>query len=410
MSSFRLSLACLVVSAVSCGPGRSTQVDRKPIAEFKFMQSATRPQVFLFDAAMSRPTVGTLAKFRWTFGDEAAGAAATEATISTTQHAYKAAGTFTVTLVVLDDKDTASDPVSQQVTVSSVVGPMASVTGPGTGQPGTVLTFDGSASTPSGDLQNYEWDFGDGSTMAGKDRTIVQHAFNAAGTFTVKLTVTDSTPSSATATLPVVISVPGPLAVCSWMPSTVTVGTPVMFTGAQSTAPPGKVLQSYIWDFGDGVMNVPGTMPGGTASHAYAMMGTFTPKLTVTDNSMPRQSHTTTCPDVVVGAAALCNGEYTWMSTGSGGLCQFTASTITVTQLANGTITLTEPGPSGTITYTGTWSGSTFMATGAYQSYQYVLNGTFSGCGSWTGTYVTNYDFGSGPVEFCRTPVSATKI
>lgn len=408
-SRWGLTLAA-AVSIVSCGPGRTMQVDRKPIAEFKFTQSTVRPQVFVFDAAQSRPTVGTLETYRWTYGDEAMGAAPTDATIATSQHAYKMAGTFTVTLVVLDDKGTASDPVTKEVTVASVnnEGPMARVTGPNTGDPAQMLTFDGSTSTPTGDIQKYEWDFGDStSIVSGKDKSIVQHAFAMAGRFTVKLTVTDSLGTSSTATLQVAVGMLGPLAVCSWMPSMVTVGQQVMFTGAQSTAPAGSMLQSYIWDFGDGVSNVPGAMPGGTASHAYAMMGTFKPKLTVYDNAMPRRSHETFCPDVVVGAPALCNGEYTWVATSGGGGGCFMATTVTVAQNANGTITITEPSPSGPIVHSGTWSGTTFMTTATDGSFDYDMSGSFSGCGSFTATFHSAYP-GIGVI--CTVQTSGTKI
>src|SRR5258705_5938077 len=125
MKQSRLLLA--VALALSCGGRQTMMVDRKPIADFKFTQSTVRQQVFVFDAAASRPTVGTLAKHKWLFGDEAGGAAPTELTSSTAQHAYKTAGTFTVTLVVADDKDTNSEAVSKTVMVATVntEGPMA---------------------------------------------------------------------------------------------------------------------------------------------------------------------------------------------------------------------------------------------------------------------------------------------
>ncbi len=405
--------AVVVVSVVSCGPGKTMQVNNKPTAAFKATQSSVRPQVFAFDAAESATTIGTLAKFKWTFGDETAAGTTTDLTTPAASHAYKMAGTFTVTLVVEDDKGAASDPVTKDVTVASVntAGPMAIITGPSSGQPNMQLTFDGSTSTPSGDIQNFEWDFGDGTAkVTGKDKTIVQHTFAMAGSYTVKLTVTDSLAANATATQPVGIGAVGPLAVCSSMPATVSVGTPVMFTGAASTVPAGSSIVSYLWDFGDGVNNVPGALPGGTASHTYTMQGTFTPKLTVTDNAMPRRSHTTSCPQVTVGAPALCNGMYQWMATGGGALCQFVGTTVRLVQNANGTITVTEPGPNGDIVYSGTWTGNTFDTRGTDGMYDYRLRGTFSGCGAWTGTYDTIVDLGGGPQVLCTAMTSATVI
>jgi PKD repeat protein len=405
-----------VATVLACGGGRTMNNNNKPTAGFKFTQSTARPQVFSFDAAESTASAATLAKYRWTFGDEAMGAMPSELTVATAQHAYKAAGDFTVTLIVVDDRDNASDPVSKMVHVPTVntVGPMAVISGPMTAQPGMLLTFDGSASTPSGDIQNYAWDFGDSMTLAGKDKTIVQHTFAAANRYTVTLTVTDSLAQSHTAELQVQVGSAGPLAVCTYTPTTVTLGAPVSFSGSMSSVPTGSMIQAYVWDFGDGNTNIPGNATmGGAVQHTYNTSGTFKPKLKIFDNSSPPKSNESFCPDVNVGAAALCTGDYTWTLSGSGGGCDESATTITVTQMSNGMMTITEPcAPcGGPITYSGTWSGNTFSLNGTYsaQGIDYIatVHGTFSGCGSWTGAYHsedTIIGFG------CDSNISASKL
>jgi len=50
------------------------------------------------------------------------------------------------------------------------------------------VTFVASAYDPDGQIVSYEWDFGDGNTGQGP---VVTHAYSQAGTYTVKLTVTD---------------------------------------------------------------------------------------------------------------------------------------------------------------------------------------------------------------------------
>jgi PKD repeat protein len=55
-------------------------------------------------------------------------------------------------------------------------------------------------------------------------------------------------------------------------------GSAVQVDGTGSSDSDGSIV-GYAWDFGDGA-----TATGATASHTYAASGTFTVKLTVTDN------------------------------------------------------------------------------------------------------------------------------
>jgi PKD repeat protein len=73
---------------------------------------------------------------------------------------------------------------------------------------GGSLQFNGSGSTdPDGSIVTYLWDFGDGTTASTASPT---HTFATAGTYTVKLTVTDNTGLTGSAQTTVTVTVPPP--------------------------------------------------------------------------------------------------------------------------------------------------------------------------------------------------------
>ncbi len=382
----------------ACGPPKVATVVHKPIAHFSYTQSSARPQVFTLDAAESLATVGSLATYRWTFGDDPKPLDVTEAT---TQHAYKVAGTFTITLVVLDDRGTLSDPVTKSVTVPSVnvAGPKAVLTGPAMGMPNAVLNFDGAGSTPDGDLKKYAWNFGDpagaNNLVAGADLKAQSHSYGAAGSYKVTLTVTDSLGASDTAELPVAVAAVGPMAVCAWTPVPALQGVPVQFDGTGSTAPAGSTVSTWVWDFGDGSMGA-----GSKVNHTYNVQATFKPKLKVLDNL--NRVHEASCVDVVVGAPPACTGDYTLGATptqqscGGLGTVTWAGNKLNIVEAPDGGASATEAFNGGMILYSGSWTGSDFTMTGSYSTMSMGLTtqadvtvtGKFTGCTGWTGTYV----------------------
>ncbi len=71
---------------------------------------------------------------------------------------------------------------------------------------GLSVSFDASASSdPDGTISSYDWDFGDGKTGSGR---IVAHAYPATGTYTARLTVTDSSGATASVEHPVSVVEP----------------------------------------------------------------------------------------------------------------------------------------------------------------------------------------------------------
>ena len=160
--------------------------------------------------------------------------------------------------------------------------PTAVINGPTTGDVGQTLTFDGSASTAgSNPIVQYNWDLGDGTQASG---TAVSHAYGAAGTYTVQLTVVDAAGQTGTASISVVISAVAqtpPNAVIEG-PVTAMVGDPVTFNAANSTEG-SSPIQSYTFNFGNGLTSGPGPESLGTT--VYNQAGVYNVTVTVTDQN-----------------------------------------------------------------------------------------------------------------------------
>lgn len=438
---FPAPVVAALAFAAACGGSTVKNVGQKPTASFTATQSTVRAQVFHLDASGSLAPVGRIAKYLWTFGDEALPGDQTAVETPTTVHAYKATGPFTISLVVQDDSGTQSDPVSQSVTVPSIDTslPKANISGPVQGDPGQALTYDGSMSTPAGDIQNYEWMFqnklsGARESMTGKTAT---YAFPVAAKYGVNLTVTDSLGQSDTTELLVAIGNVGPLAACSWTPQPAVQGMPLTFDGSQSLAP-GSTIRLYVWDFGDGSPQATGK----TAQHTYNVQATFKPTLQVIDQQ--NRVGDASCAEVNVQAPPLCSADYSLDGTPKKQTC-LSADDSTwvgvewhVTETADGKITATEQvgektNCSGgtrtrTITYLGTWTGSAFTMTTKWQQIDWqmdpfgggctqvaldkddTVNGRFNGCATWTGTWVEKVGMSGFPLCTLTWTVSGTKL
>ena len=120
------------------------------------------------------------------------------------------------------------------------------------------------------------------------------------------------------------------------------------FNGSQSVAPAGSTISVFLYDFGDGTMNVPGDVMG-NASHTYNVQATFKPKLKVID-PMNRVSESP-CPDVTVGVPPLCTGPYSFATTANPNMMScvmglvngsFAGGQMQVAQMADGTMTASE--------------------------------------------------------------------
>jgi PKD repeat protein len=154
--------------------------------------------------------------------------------------------------------------------------PVAAFTAP-TCAPTVPCQFTDASTDADGTISTRLWDFGDTGTSPDQNPL---HTFATAGTFQVKLTVTDNNGATGTVTNAVTVAAGNNvLPTASFDLPTCTAGTPCGFHSTSSD-PDGQVV-TWGWNFGDG--SAAGT--GADATHTYAAAGTFPVTLTVTDNA-----------------------------------------------------------------------------------------------------------------------------
>ncbi len=129
----------------------------------------------------------SIASYAWSFGDASSGS---EANVT---HTYAANGTYTITLNVTDSGGL-SNVTSTSVTVAKGVTivhyPVAVIKVENVTKLTVVVSAWNSYALDSKSIVSYEWTFGDGTNASGAN---VTHTYAANGTYTITLTVTDST-------------------------------------------------------------------------------------------------------------------------------------------------------------------------------------------------------------------------
>jgi PKD repeat protein len=146
---------------------------------------------------------------------------------------------------------------------------------PASPQENQTALFD--ASTSTGSIVEYQWDFGDGGRGSGGT---TQHAYSKAGTYVVRLTLVD--PFGRTASVSQSINVGAgvaPTAAFVFSPTNPLPTQQVFFNASASRPAPGRTLTNFRWDFGDGTSG-----SGVQTSHVYAQPGTYNVTLVVTDD------------------------------------------------------------------------------------------------------------------------------
>ncbi|MGL5985842.1 MAG: PKD domain-containing protein, partial [Burkholderiales bacterium] len=207
--------------------------------------------------------------YSWQFGDGSNGSG------SPASHKYTSSGSYTAVLDVTDGRGNSAQS-SQTISVAAR-NPGVSLTPANiTGRNGKALTFTANASDPGGNSLSYNWDFGDGTQLAGGGAT-ASHSYATNGNYVVSVTVDNGKGGTASASGSVqIVDNRAPDAPVINVGEHQPVGETIPF-GVSSSDPDGDTL-TYLWDFGDGQ-----TSSASAPSHAYPVVGQYVVRVTVTD-------------------------------------------------------------------------------------------------------------------------------
>jgi len=282
--SYEASGGHIVVLNVTDSEGLSSiasntlKIGQAPAAYFTYTpEFPITGETITFDASDSYDLDGNIVSYVWNFGD----GNITTVTTPIITHKYIEQGNYTVALTVTDYDGL----TNTFVNIVAVRGyPVAAfIYSPDNPVEGETVTFD--ASSSSGIIASYTWDFGDGNIIAVTD-PIIYHVYISKGNFSVTLNVTDSIGLRSAASKTINISPPiGPIADFIWFPTWLKPNQTVTFDAASSTLgwngtnhPP---IVSYVWNFGDGNIT---TVTDPTVYHIYMAEASYTITLTITDS------------------------------------------------------------------------------------------------------------------------------
>lgn len=201
---------------------------------------------------------GTVTNWFWNFGD---GNASFQ---QNPTHTYAAAGVYNVFLVIRANDGCTSDTLRQQVTVGSF--PTAQFTAPDVCE-GTAASFTDNSFTAVGNINSWQWDFGDGTQSTQQSPT---HLYTSPGPKTVTLRVRSAQGCQSTLAQRTVNILPIPDISAAFRDTCVS--STVLFSGVNNR--PAVPIQNWEWWLGDGTSNT-----NQQFNHNFTQGGTYSVRL-----------------------------------------------------------------------------------------------------------------------------------
>lgn len=204
-------------------------------------------------------------QWSWDFGD------GVTATGINPRHTYTAIGNYTVTHTITNACNNVLSS-SQVIAITDTITPNATFNvSPSVACPNDIISFNPNEQNGS----VYFWDFGDGFTSTLK---YPSHQYNAVGSYTASLTVTNTCNITNTSTFVVQINGNLPLnlnANLNAYPQPACPSQPINFNVSAYGYP------RYVWNYGDGIID---TTSNTNISHAYSAAGVYTASVKISNN------------------------------------------------------------------------------------------------------------------------------
>jgi len=250
------------------------QIGNRPLANFSFETNSCALESVQFTDLSQLNGGPSITEWSWNFGDPASGAN----NISTTQnptHEFSVGGTFIVRLMVTNANG-CIDSVAGGKSVTVNAAPVA-IFSADTSCLFSPTQFNDGSTTAAGTIVAWSWNFGDPGSGANNTSTEQNptHIYNIQGTYNVTLEATNSNQCMNDTVIQVVVN-PKPVAMFQYTASCINDST--QFTDVSLA--PGSQIQSWFWDFGDGI----GTSTIQNPKYLYTAAGTYLVKLRVTNS------------------------------------------------------------------------------------------------------------------------------
>ena len=216
--------------------------------------------------------------YDWDFGD------GETASGENVKHTWADDGDYTVTVIVSDGEADVSE--SATVSVANRAPTLTLSVSATSGDEGDSFAFSAATSDVTDDTVSVTWDFGDGGSATG---LAVTHTFTDDGTFVVEVIASDEDGGVTSEKLFITIANVAPTLTNLQLPSSVKQGEPV--TVSIEATDPGDDEVTIIWNWGDGT-----TDEGGTVTHTYDKVGTYTVTVCATDDDGGEDCQQATIP------------------------------------------------------------------------------------------------------------------